>query len=75
MYATQFSQDFTNNQYGLPDEISRLKIIASFTINYVRLSFMIFFSNSGYVTSIIIHLNVAYLKAYWEVVYRADGFI
>jgi len=40
----------------------KLKIIASFTINYVRLSLMIFFSNSGYVTSIIMHLNVAYLK-------------
>jgi len=62
MYATQFIQDFPNNQHGLPDEISKMKIIASFTINYVRLSLMIFFSNSGYVTSVMMHLNVAYLK-------------
>jgi len=61
MYPTQFSQNLPkNNQHGLPDEISKLKIIASFTINYIRLSLMIFFTNSGYVTSITMHLNVAY---------------
>jgi len=50
----------TNNQHGLSDEISKLQIIASFTANCVRLSLMIFFANTGYVTSIILHLNVAY---------------
>jgi len=60
MHATQFIQDFPNSQHGLHDEISKLKIIATFTINYVGLSFMISFSNYGYVTSIIMHINVAY---------------
>ena len=50
----------TNNQHGLPDEINKLKITASFTINYIRLSLVIFLTSSGYVTAILMHINVAY---------------
>jgi len=53
---------FQNNKNGLPDECSKMEIISSFGIKYVRLSLMFFFSNSGYEISIIMHLNIAYWK-------------